>query len=258
MSKQDSLNHPFDPADSVFRIQFKDTFAFGAKKVIGHFVTFWLITYANKVIVQGMSSVKCVPNLLYSSNLGQHTSVFFINYPKVMPRVIKKPPTFSFYEWEHPRKCPNTCTFPIACRKYNVIHPWPRADSIEHEDGKPFILPCHTKLRVGDSVIPRPGSFEVEGCPPSDLVDMSLVGTWCCSDFDVRELEAGTRTTKTARQQRQINKWGQDESDEGEPRPTVARQGFNQRNKGQTLERGLDWRGEEERGTLDRSVVCPT
>lgn len=58
--------------------KFTDTFAFGAPKVIGHFVTIWMIKYADMVIVAGMESSLCIASLLYSSDIGRHTSILFI------------------------------------------------------------------------------------------------------------------------------------------------------------------------------------
>jgi hypothetical protein len=41
-----------------------------------------MLSYADKVIVNGMSSKSCISSLLYSSDIGRHTSILFLHNHK--------------------------------------------------------------------------------------------------------------------------------------------------------------------------------
>ena len=162
-----------DPARSL---QFTDTFAFGAPKVIGHFLTIWMINYSDKVIVGGMSSKSCISSLLYASNLGLHTSVLFLNRVETNGEDVI---TATTYVWEHRSKRPNAHTLPIACPVCHALQSWCPADSVVREDGSSFTLPCLTKSLVDGKRVPCHGSYVVGARPPGGTyVEGPYVGAW--------------------------------------------------------------------------------
>ena len=204
----------FTPWLIVFpRFKFTDTFAFGAPKVIGHFVTLWMIKYADMVIVSGMKSHHCIGSLLYSSDIGRHTSVLFINVREEIPkpeegeetkpkkaggtgsqRVRKanpkkaegtgsqeaeetkpKPKVFvARYAWEHKEQRPNTHTFPLSCPVCHAIQPWSKPGPRWNEKGEGFTLMCGTKT----DGLECPGKIKIVARPPSAPLKSPYVGQW--------------------------------------------------------------------------------
>ena len=143
---------------------FTDVFAFGAPKVIGHFVAFWVISYTDKLIVTGMKSASCIPTPLYTSDLGRHTSILFLHREGMTLQVTR-------YAWGHTRQRPNMHTFPPACPECNCIQSWACAKASK---GKSFTLQCTTKVGGGTF----PDSYVVDSCPPSTVVQSPYVSSW--------------------------------------------------------------------------------
>ena len=59
---------------------FTNTFAFGAPKVTGHFITIWIVKYADMVIVSGMESSLCISPCCTHPTLAT-TPSFFSSMP---------------------------------------------------------------------------------------------------------------------------------------------------------------------------------
>ena len=160
-------------ADTFPSFNFTDTFAFGAPKVIGHYVTIWMIKYADMVIVAGMKTELCISSLLYSSDIGRHTSILFIHVAeatKESPRKLLA----GLYTWEHQDQRPNTHTFPLTCPICHALQPWQRPGAFWNEEGDPFTLKCTRKIG-GTRCL---GSIEIEARPPSTLLESPYVGKW--------------------------------------------------------------------------------
>jgi hypothetical protein len=160
--------------DFVSRLGFRDSFAFGAPKVIGHFVAIWLISYADKIIVTGMSSRSSISSLLYTSDLGRHTSILFLHREKGKAAL-----SVARYAWEHRRQRPNTHTFPLSCPECHSIRSWNRA---QDTGGKPFTLRCRAKVDVDGEEVTCAGSYEVIPRPSATLVESPFVGQWYSYD----------------------------------------------------------------------------
>jgi len=169
---------PYTPLiDPALRFQFTDTFAFGAPKVIGHFLSIWMITYADKVIINGMFSRSCLPTLLYASEIGHHTSVLFINKANGSFTITR-------YTWQHDSQRPNTHTFPLACPICHALQPWCPPGAVKRQDGDAFTLQCMTKTSQGGKVVRCPGTYEVGSRPSSSLLKPQYVGEWYSSKLD--------------------------------------------------------------------------
>lgn len=163
--------------DPALRIKFTDTFAFGAPKVIGHFITIWMITYADKVIVGGMFSRSCLPALLYASEIGHHTSILFINNTSNFFTVTR-------YAWQHASQRPNTHTFPLGCPICHALQPWCPPPSVARQDGHPFTLQCLSKTMQNGKLVRCPGIYTVGSRPPSSLLQPHYVGEWYSAKLD--------------------------------------------------------------------------
>lgn len=155
------------------RKKFRDTFAFGAPKVIGHYITIWMITYADKVIISGMKSPSCVPSLLYASDLGRHTSVVFIHNDSETNTI-----QVARYTWEHSTQRPNTHTYPISCPKCHTVQSWCPPDVVQRGDGEKFTLRCLNKIERRGKKVNCSGSYVVDERPPAHLVGSPYVGSW--------------------------------------------------------------------------------
>ena len=158
--------------DAVSSLRIIDTFAFGAPKVIGHFVAIWMISYGDKVIIRGMRSKACISSLLYSSHIGHHTSILFLNNRK------RKGDTISVarYIWGHDTQRPNTHTFPIACPSCHTLHPWNRPNSASVANGVPITLNCTS---FDSSCVHRCNeTYVIDSRPPSTALASPYVGTW--------------------------------------------------------------------------------
>ena len=140
--------------------------------MIGHFIAIWMISYADKVIVTGMRSRTCISSLLYSSDIGRHTSIFFLNNPDKGGDKI----SVAQYVWEHNKQRPNTHTIPVACPVCHTLQPWNRPDTISREDGGSFTLRC-TFSSQGTSA-KCPGTYKVESRPHTLPVDAPYLGLW--------------------------------------------------------------------------------
>ena len=164
-------------ADTFPSFNFTDTFAFRAPKVIGHYVTIWMIKYADMVIATGMQMQLCISSLLYSSDISRHTSILFIHIAKA----IKENPwklLAGLYMWEHQKQRPNTHTFPLTCPTCCTLQPWQRPGVFWNEKGDSFTLKCAGKIG-GEKCL---GSIKIEACPPSALLDSPYVGKWYSVD----------------------------------------------------------------------------
>jgi hypothetical protein len=156
--------------DRFFRLHFTDSFAFGTERLISHHVAIWMISYAGQVIIGGQPSRDCIGNLLYSSSIGRHTSVIYINKYGGGNEA-----SFSCtrYIWEHKALRPNSFTFPLACPLCHHIYSW-RFIRNHLEDGAVVKLVCTTKIGSGKCS----GTWEVPALPSTMVVDSPYVGTW--------------------------------------------------------------------------------
>ena len=136
-----------------------------------------MMIYADKVIINGMTSSTCMPSLLYGSDIGRHTSVLHIN------RTEQALQSTTFL-WEHENQRPNTYTFPLSCPLCRVMHSWCPASSVQREDGAAFTLQCITKDKVTGKRCP--GTYEVPARPPTSPVDKRRAGEWHSSTVEER------------------------------------------------------------------------
>ena len=209
MQTSESKSRTFAPWLMVFpSFKFTDTFAFGAPKVIGHFVTIWMIKYADMVIVSGMESSLCITSLLYSSDIGRHTSILFIRAREGAKKAKKADSQgveevdsqgeeeadseeaegansqkaekagshilVARYAWEHKTQRPNTHTFPLTCPVCHTLQPWQNPGGFWNEEGTEFTLKCTAKIGGRKCL----GSTKVEARPPSTLLASPYVGKW--------------------------------------------------------------------------------
>lgn len=160
--------------DSTPSLRLTDAFAFGAPKIIGHFITIWMITYADKVIVNGMKSTLCISSLLYTSDIGRHTSILFLSNTKKDQDSIM----VARYAWEHGSQRPNTHTYPISCPTCHVVQPWCPPTSVVRNEGESFTLQCISKARKNGMSTKCNGTYTIDARPPATLIDAPYVGTW--------------------------------------------------------------------------------
>lgn len=152
------------------RLQLTDTFAFGAERLISHHVAIWMISYASQVIVGTQPSKDCIGNLLYSSSIGKHTSVVYLNNTFEEKKQVF---TSTRYIWEHESLRPNSFSFPLACPSCRHIYSWRNIPS-HFKDGASAKLVCKTKVEGGKCK----GSWEVPQLPSSFAISSPYVGTW--------------------------------------------------------------------------------
>ena len=185
--------------DTVPSFRFTDTFAFGAPKVIGHYVTIWMLTYADRVIICGMPAVLCMSSILYATEIRRHTSVLHI-YCNVVVVEESKPEggedpaskgkkkeqeilKARMYIWEHPVYRPNSYTYPITCPVCHCIRLWFPTDSpsIKRNPDGSFTLTCLTKLgepKKGETRKTCPGQYVIGSLPFSDPIWQPDSGKW--------------------------------------------------------------------------------
>jgi hypothetical protein len=149
-----------------------------------------MVLYADKVIVNGMSSASCISSLLNSSDIGRQTSILFLHNP---PKLKENPTALSVakYSWEHPFQRPNTHTIPLMCPICHKVQPWCPPESIVRKDGASFTLPCKTKTwgKKGEPPTWCSGQYEVGARPPSTLVEAPYVGAWYSHDLSPVDLQ---------------------------------------------------------------------
>jgi len=157
-------------ADMFYRLKFTDAFAFGAEHLISQYPGMWMISYADQVIIGGQPSKDAIGNLLYTSSVGTHTSVVYLN---------KQPGdggiTVSQFIWEHRSQRPNSYSYPIACPLCHHIHSWQNIPAQPAAAGIPFILKCKTVLEGGQRCT---GTWSIPARPESSHVDNPYVGSW--------------------------------------------------------------------------------
>ena len=160
-------------ADWPYRLQFSDTFAFGAECLISHYPATWMILYADQVIISGQPSMDAILSLLYSSGVGKHTLLIHLNKTSdsMGNTVIKT----SQYVWEHKFQWPHTFSYPIACPLCHHVYPWQNINSHTIANGSSFLLKCKTKLRNGQKC---EGTWEILAHPESSVVESPYVGSW--------------------------------------------------------------------------------
>ena len=151
-------------------------FAFGAPKLIGHNVTIWMLSYADFVIINGMNISSCISNLLYSSHLGIHTSILFLNNTSKEANSLE----VARYAWEHKHQRPNTHTLPLSCPVCHGIRTWCDASVVKRVPGEGFAISCLHKNTDGSKY---KGRYEVAACPPSSALEAPYVGTWYSYDM---------------------------------------------------------------------------
>ena len=190
------------------RLKFTDSFAFGAEHLISHQVATWMMSYADQVIVGGQPSKDAIGNLLYSSGVGKHTSIVFINGTtskkekvtsgkekatsnkgkatskkekatsnkgEATSDEVKQEYQVSQYIWEHNSHRPNTHSFPIACPLCHYVYPWRSIPGHVTDEGTGFDLRCKTVLADGGKCM---GTWKVAARPMSSTVPSPNVGTW--------------------------------------------------------------------------------
>ena len=152
------------------RLQFTDTFAFGAKRLISHHVAIWVISYASQVVVGTQPSKDCIGNLLYSSSIGKHTSVVYLNNAFEGKKQVF---TSTRYIWEHESLRPNSFSFPLTCPSCRHIYSW-RSIPSHFKDGGSAHLVFKTKVEGGKCK----GTWVVPPLPSSSAISSPYVGIW--------------------------------------------------------------------------------
>ena len=145
---------------NLSRLKFSDSFAFGARRLISHYVALWMASYADQVIISGQLSKTAVPGLLYSSGVGRHTSIVYLDKESEVSR----------YVWEHKTLRPNTFSYPITCPSCNCVYSWRDTPSQLIDQGLEFKMTCKTRGCRG--------TWEVPARPISSVVGSPYVGTW--------------------------------------------------------------------------------
>ena len=140
-------------SDQYHRLQFTDTFAFGAERLISHHIATWMMAYMDQVIISGQPSGDALSSLLYSLAVGKHMSIIHLNRVNGVVKLVR-------YVWEHKFQRPNTHSFPIACLQCWHIYSWSKIVSGPLYPNAPSALFC---------AFPRPASptsstYPV-GCP---------------------------------------------------------------------------------------------
>ena len=156
--------------------------------------------YTDMVIVSGMESSLCISSLLYSSNIGHHTSILFIcareeakeakkagsqgeegadsqGEEEANPEEAEKAGSHisvARYAWEHETQRPNTHTFPLTCPVCHTLQPWQGLGAFWTEEGSKFTLKCTTKIDSCKCL----RSTKVEAHLPSTLLASPYVGRW--------------------------------------------------------------------------------
>ena len=124
-------------------------------------------------MVGGQPSKDAIGSLLYSSGVGKHTSIVFIN--GATDGKGKQTYQLSQYIWDHKAHQPNTHSFPITCPMCHCIYSWPSIPGHVTEKGSGFDLQCKTKLADGGRCT---GTWRVQARPSSSTVPLPYVGTW--------------------------------------------------------------------------------
>ena len=153
------MPHTFRP-DRFLSLRCKDSFAFGAPRLIAYNLSQWMVSYVDQVIIGGHPSGDAIPNLLYCSSVGRHTSVLHVCEAGKVFR----------YTWEHKTQRPNTHSYPAMCHSCRRVYSWNSVGKANGEDGLPFKLVCKTKMCEG--------SWDVPGRPVSSAIGSPYVGTW--------------------------------------------------------------------------------
>lgn len=153
----------------VASLNFADAFAFGAENLISRYPAPWMMSYADQVIISGQPSQDSVGNLLYSSTIGSHTSVVYLN------KQLGGEVAVSQYVWEHGSQRPNTFSYPIACPLCCHIHSWQKIPAQVAATGIPFTLKCKTVLENREKCA---GTWNIPARPKSTLVESPYVGEW--------------------------------------------------------------------------------
>src|SRR5258705_8183945 len=96
-----------------------------------------MIPYANQVIISGQPSKDSISNLLYTSSVGSHTSIVYLNRKQDGSGV-----NISQYVWEHRSQRLNTFSYPVACPLCHHIYSWQNIPSHPAAMGLPFTLKC--------------------------------------------------------------------------------------------------------------------
>lgn len=200
----------FIPPDWFPRLRFTDVFAFGAERLMSHHAALWMISYADQVIIGGQPSKEAIAELLYSSGVGKHTSVVYINkrvvdgegkeilvgkvtdntgrvilHKKAVDDAGREIPeelvagveifNISQYVWEHEFQRPNGFPFPLTCPSCHCVASWQKIPSRSAGNGSAFNVVCKTKVGNGRKC---GSSWEVPARLGSSAVDYPHVGTW--------------------------------------------------------------------------------
>ena len=157
-------------SDLFSRLKFSDVFAFGADRLICHPVVIWMMLYADQVIISQQPSKDAVPNLLYSSDIGRHTSVIHLQKKDLGYNISK-------FVWSSNHYRPNTFSIPLACPVCNCVASW-RSVGRPNEDGLAYTLTCRTKVGPKGNQTYCTGIYEVPAAPPSARVNHPHQGVW--------------------------------------------------------------------------------
>jgi hypothetical protein len=132
-----------------------------------------MITYADQVIVSGQPFKDSIANVLYSSGVGKHTSIIYIN--RILGNSGEVTINTNQYIWEHESQRPHTFSFPITCPLCAHVYSWQRIPSNLAAGKSSFTIRCKTKLENGGNC---KGTWVVPACPESSVVVSPYVGTW--------------------------------------------------------------------------------
>jgi hypothetical protein len=154
--------------DCSHSLKFTDAFAFGARQLFAHHPAIWMMSYADQVIISGQPSGAAISGLLYSSPLGKHTSVTYLNRATGGEAVVQQ------YIWEHQSQRPNTHSFPIACPICNHIYSWQNIPKTR-PDGSAITIKCKTRFLNNEIC---KGSWDIPARTTSSVVEAPYVGVW--------------------------------------------------------------------------------
>jgi len=142
-----------------------DGFAFGQSTLISGYLNTFAVDFANQVLFDGWLCHKILPQMLYSSVIGRHTSVIYLS-GSLTASGWKL--TTTEFVWTHPTCRPNGSAIPSQCPGCYYYRNWKIPPTSTGD--KPVILTCQTTGCDGKYIVPNLTGF-VE-------VGYGMMGTW--------------------------------------------------------------------------------